>query len=79
MSRSKFNAHFLNEAYPDTLLQNVLLGKPIYDGKNRVKYKDGYEQHIKSKDVDILYRVKVRSIKFKDRKNRILIKIKEIE
>ncbi len=79
MSRSKFNTHFLNVAYPDTLLQNVLLGKPIYDGKNRVKHKDGYEQHIKSKDVDILYRVKVSSIKFKDRKNRILIKIKEIK
>ena len=79
MSRSKFNAKFLNAAYPDNLLQNVLLGKPIYDGKNRLRGEDGYEQHIQTEDVNILYRVKAKSIYFKDRKNRILIKIKDIQ
>ena len=79
MSRSKFNAEFLNEAYPDNLLQNVLLGLPIYEGKNRVRTIDGYEQNIETKDVNILYKVNAKAIYFKDRKNRILIKIKDIK
>ena len=79
MSRSKFNAEFLNEAYPDDLLQNVLLGLPIYKGENRVRTVDGYEQNIETDDVNILYKVNARVIYFKDRKNRILIKIKDIQ
>ena len=78
MSRSKFNAEFLNKAYPDRLLQNILLGLPIYDAKNRVKTINGYRQEIETKDVNILYKVNAKTIYFKDRKNSILIKIKDI-
>lgn len=78
MSRSKFNTKFLNKAYPDNLLQNVLLGLPIYHGEHKVKIVDGYEQNIETKDVHIIYRVNAKIIYFKDRKNRILIKIKDI-
>lgn len=79
MSRGKFNSEFLNSAYPDKLLQNVLLGLPIYKGRNRVKTGDGYRQEIDSKDVHIFYRIEKKSIYFKDKKNRILIKIKDIK
>ncbi len=79
MSRSKFNTEFLNKAYPDNLLQNVLLGLPIYKGENRIRTVDGYEQNIETDDVNILYKVNAKAIYFKDRKNRILIKIKDIK
>jgi len=37
MSKRNFNEKYLNAAYPDELLQNILLSKEIFDGKNRSK------------------------------------------
>lgn len=78
MSKSSFNETYLNAAYPDKLLQNVLLGREIYEGKNILKNPDGFEQDIQTEDVNITYVVNSRQIYFKDRKNHILIKIKEL-
>ena len=79
MSKSGFNEDYLNRAYPDEILQNILLGHEIYDGKNRVKTDDGFEQNIKDESVDILYRISTNTIFFKDRKNKIIFKIKDIK
>jgi hypothetical protein len=77
MSRSGFNSEYLDASYPSNLLQNILLGKEIFDGKNRVEMKDGFKQKIDSKDFEINYRVDHSSIFFKDRKNAIIFKIKD--
>jgi hypothetical protein len=77
MSRSSFNAEYLNQAYPDALLQNILLGRVIYDGENRVKTENGFMQKIKTDSVDIKYRVDAHEIFFKDKKNKIIFKIKD--
>ena len=77
MSKSSFNSEYLNASYPSSLLQNILLGREIFDGKNRVKTPNGFEQKIESKDFEIKYRVGQNSIFFKDRKNRIIFKIKD--
>ncbi len=79
MSKGSFNDEYLNSSYPDDLLQNILLGLEIYDGKNRVKTDDGFEQRIISKDVEITYSVTSSIIAFKDKKNSIIIKIKNIK
>jgi len=79
MSKSGFNSDYLDNSYPKDLLQNILLGKEIYEGKNRVKTVDGFTQKIVSKDVDISYKVSLNQIFFKDRKNRIIFKIKDIK
>jgi hypothetical protein len=78
MSKSGFNEEYLNAAYPDELLQNILLGRKIYNGKNILKTPNGFKQDIQTKDVNIAYVVNSRQIYFKDRKNHILIKIKEL-
>ena len=77
MSKSGFNEDYLNAAYPETILQNILLGHEIYDGKNRVKTQDGFEQTIEDKNVNIIYKVSSNAIFFKDRKNSIIFKIKD--
>jgi hypothetical protein len=77
MSKSAFNEEYLNAAYPDSILQNILLSSSIYNGENRVQTEDGFEQNIVSSDVDIIYRVSHHETYFKDRKNKILFKIKE--
>ncbi len=79
LSKSAFNSEYLNVSYPDELLQNILLGREILSGKNRVKNSDGFEQKIFSKEFDITYRVSSNAIFFKDRKNKIIFKIKDTE
>ena len=77
MSRSGFNEDYLSEYYDDNLLQDVLLGHTIFDAKNRVQTQSGFEQKIVDNHMDITYRVDAKGIYFKDRTNKILIKIKD--
>jgi len=77
MSRSAFNENYLHTAYPDELLQNILLGKAIYGGVYVKKTEDGFEQRLQNPYVNITYRVNASETHFKDTKNKILIKIKE--
>ena len=77
MSKSGFNQDYLHHSYPDDILQNILLGHEIYDGKSKLKTEDGFEQKITTNDVDIKYRVNFKEVFFKDRKNKIIFKIKD--
>jgi hypothetical protein len=79
MSKSGFNKDYLSEAYPDDTLQNILLSRAIYEGKNLTKTSDGFEQNIKDEHVDILYKVNRHVIYFKDTKNNIIFKIKDTD
>jgi hypothetical protein len=79
MSKRAFNEAYLNAAYPNDLLQNIILGRKIYDGENSVKTADGFRQTIKTQDVDIDYSATSHLISFKDKKNRIIFKIKDIK
>jgi len=79
ISKNTFNTEYLHKSYPPNLLQNIILGHKIYDGLNSLKKNSGFEQIIKNSDVDIIYNVNCHRIYFKDRKNHILIKIKDIQ
>jgi hypothetical protein len=78
LSKSGFNADYLHPSYPDDILQNILLGHEIYEAKNKVKTENGFSQKISTQRVDIKYRVTSKEIFFKDRKNKIIFKIKDI-
>ena len=79
MSKSGFNADYLNASYPDEILQNILLGRSVYDGKNKTLTQNGFEQRIQNSKVDIRYVVDQNQIFFKDKKNSIIIKIKDVK
>ena len=79
MSKEGFNSEYLHSAYPQNLLQNILLGHKIFGGKNLIKNTSGFSQKILTQDIDIRYIVKPKAIYFKDRKNHILFKIKDTE
>lgn len=78
MSKSKFNQEYLSATYPDEILQNIFLGKSIYNKMNLTRNDNGFEQKIHTQEVTIDYQVDSTQIDFKDSKNNILIKIKEI-
>ena len=79
MSKSGFNKDYLHASYPSDILQNILLSKDIYGGENKIITSDGFRQHIEDENVDILYKVTWNTTYFKDRKNNILLKIKDTE
>jgi len=77
MRKSSFNAEYLSARYPDTLMENILRSRPIYGGQNLRRSEHGFEQMIMDETVEIAYRVTPKQIYFRDRKNRVLIKIKK--
>lgn len=78
MTKSKFNKDYLNIHYPDDILQNILLANKIYNAQNIIQTKNGFEQKIDNKYVQIIYKVTPRIIYFKDKLNKIILKIKDI-
>ena len=79
MSKEGFNKEYLSAYYPDDILQHIVLAQEIYDGKNKQKTPSGFTQKIKDDHVDIEYKVQTKSIYFKDKKNNILLKIKDTQ
>ncbi|PHQ64722.1 MAG: hypothetical protein COB99_08120 [Sulfurimonas sp.] len=79
MTKGGFNKDYLHDSYPSGILQNILLGLPIYDGKNRVQTAEGFEQKIEDENVNITYRVSSNVTFFKDSNNKIIFKIKDIK
>jgi hypothetical protein len=79
MSKSGFNKDYLNSAYPDDTLQNILLSRAIYNGVNLSKTDGGFEQHIRDEDVDISYRVESNGVFFKDRQNGIIFNVRDLD
>ena len=79
MGKHSFNKEYLNASYPDNILQNIILGHAIYAQKNQHQLDDGFIQIIKNRSVDIKYRVNTYESFFKDRKNHIIIRIKELK
>jgi len=79
ITKSKFNKEYLHPSYPNDILRNILLKKPIFGGENLKKLSSGFIQNIKSKDYNIKYKVTPKEVFFKDRKNKIILKIKDID
>jgi hypothetical protein len=77
-SKNAFNADYLNPAYPDETMKNVLLGRPIFEGRSLKRTAEGFEQELNGSGYEIAYRVTATQTVFRDRINRILIKIKTI-
>jgi hypothetical protein len=78
LTKSAFNADYLSSEYPDNLLQNVLLGRPVFDAAGMHKSDGGFEQYLKGSSFNIFYSVAPNEIYFKDRVNGILIKIRDL-
>jgi len=78
-TRRWFNENFLSLYYPETTIIKILKSQPIMESKNIQQTDSGFTQSIKAYDYDITYRVTSESTYFKDRKNRIIIKFKELQ
>ena len=77
-TKSSFNEEYLNSAYPDDLMLNVLLARPIFEKAFMKSTDSGLTQELKSDEYNIIYKIENGNIYFKDRKNKILIKIRKV-
>lgn len=79
LSKSAFNKDYLHPSYPDELIVNVLLGRPIFDRTSLQKTQRGFMQELKSADYNVIYKVEDGDISFKDRQNKLIIKILKVK
>jgi len=77
-TKEEFNMHYLSADYPPNLINNVLSSQPIMDGRNMKKTTNGFMQRIIDPRFDIKYKITPGSIYFKDLKNGIIIKLREL-
>jgi len=78
MEKPDFNRRMLVASYPDTLLENIFRGEPIFNGENLKKDSNGFTQSIKKKgEYDITYSVTDKRKYFKDKINKIKIEVKD--
>jgi len=79
MSKKSFNEKVLSSFYPESILDNIFMGKEIYNGKNVLKTRNGFTQKLMKKNkYNINYSVLNKQILFRDTINNILIKIKRL-
>lgn len=79
LQKEEFNRRFFSFRHYPELMEDILRKEPLYEGKNLVKTKSGFEQTIKTDDFDILYEVTEETSYFKDRKNGVLLKLKSLQ
>lgn len=76
--RHDFNVRYLSGYYPDDLMLDILLGRPIFGGAHLTRTPDGFEQRLSTPEYDIIYTVTAKVRRFKDATQGILIKLKRL-
>jgi len=77
MGKDEFNQKVLSPNYPKELLTHIFQGKPLFNGMGLKKSRNGFTQKIVNMDkYDIAYTVLKGQIVFRDKINKILIKVK---
>jgi hypothetical protein len=79
MDKKRFNEDFFGYAHYKDLIDDILDFAPLYEKKNIHNIEGGFEQILQTKDYEIFYRVTKDTLYFKDSKNGILIKLKELK
>lgn len=75
LSKATFNAEYLHSSYPDDLLLDVLLARPVFEKASMQTTDDGFIQKLKTTQYNIIYKIENGNIYFKDKQNGFLIKI----
>lgn len=77
MPKQEFYKKTFGYKYPDDTLENIFLGKPIFNSLNLEKISNGFTQKIlKDDEYDISYSVVKGDISFNDKMHNITIKVK---
>jgi hypothetical protein len=78
LSPREFNKRFFGFEHYKGFMKNLLNFQPIYNRKNLQQLANGFTQNLKTNNYNISYRVKNRTLYFKDKNNKILIKLRKL-
>jgi len=79
LDKKSFNNEFFRFRHYDDFVEELFNMKPIYNKRNLLKTEKGFVQNIVTKDFEITYKIENGNLYFKDKKNRVLIKLKELK
>jgi len=79
LDKKAFNKRFFGAEHYETLLQDIVMKKPLFEGMHSVQTASGFSQEIDAKDASIVYRVEGDTRYFKDSKNGVLIRLKPLQ
>ena len=78
LDKRAFNQQFLYQEHYAELMEEVIAREPIYEGKNLQKNSNGFEQDLVLNASHIFYKVEGENLTFRDTKNGILIRLKQL-
>lgn len=78
MDKGEFNARYLHYTYYDNIFLDIVNKKRLEFEGSLEESKSGFVQMYKDDTKDITYKVKANEVFFRDKKNSIIIKIKEL-
>lgn len=79
LGKEEFNKRFFGFRHYKNFVNDLFEFKPLYSKKNLKETKTGFSQNLTAVNYDIFYKVEEGNLYFKDKKNRVLIKLKELK
>lgn len=73
--KTAFNRHFFNAPHYPELLEEILLGRPIYDSGGLERNGQGFSQHFSLRGREIVYEVTLSHTLFRDQERGILMRM----
>lgn len=78
LNKLSFNKRFFGTEHYESILNDIVHKKPLFNGVNYLKTATGFSQEIDSKEASIVYKVEGDIRFFKDTKNGVLIRLKPL-
>jgi len=79
MDKLAFNQQFFQEEHYSGLMQEIIAKQPIYERKNLKQTSNGFEQELELSNSHIVYKVEGSNLTFRDTKNGIVLRLKQLK
>lgn len=79
LDKLAFNQQFFQEEHYAELMQEIIAKQPIYERKNLKQTSNGFEQELELSNSHIVYKVEGSNLTFRDTKNGIVLRLKQLQ
>ena len=79
LDKLAFNQQFFQEEHYAGLMQEIIAKQPIYEKKNLKQTSNGFEQELELSNSHIVYKVEGSNLTFRDTKNGIVLRLKQLQ
>lgn len=79
LDKLAFNQQFFQEEHYAGLMQEIIAKQPIYEKKNLKQTSNGFEQELELSNSHLVYKVEGSNLTFRDTKNGIVLRLKQLQ